>query len=57
METGTTAEVCTKLGIKWLGYEINKEYRKDIEKRLSHCQKEPFQIELTNFVLQKTIKK
>ena len=41
MGSGTTAEVCTKLGIPWLGYEINEVYSQDINKRLKNCVKEP----------------
>lgn len=41
--SGTTAEVCTKLGIKWLGYELNEVYSQDINKRLKNCKKEPVQ--------------
>ena len=41
--SGTTAEVCTKLGIPWLGYEINEVYSQDINKRLKNCKKEPVQ--------------
>lgn len=41
--SGTTAEVCTKLGIPWLGYEINEVYSQDINKRLKNCKKEPKQ--------------
>ena len=33
--SGTTAEVCTKLGIPWIGYEINEIYSQDINKRLN----------------------
>ena len=33
--SGTTAEVCKKLNIPWIGYEINEIYKKDIEKRLN----------------------
>lgn len=44
--SGTTAEVCTKLGIKWLGYEINEVYAQDINKRLKNCKREPKQITL-----------
>jgi len=46
MGSGTTAEICTKLGIKWFGYEINEVYKQDIELRLKNCKKEPKQIEL-----------
>ena len=41
--SGTTAEVCTKLGIKWIGYELNMEYSHDINLRLTNCKKEPKQ--------------
>jgi len=44
--SGTTAEVCVKLGIPWFGYEINEVYSQDINKRLKNCKKEPKQIEL-----------
>ncbi len=44
--SGTTAEVCTKLGIPWLGYEINKVYSQDINMRLKGCKREPKQINL-----------
>lgn len=44
--SGTTAEVCTKLGIPWIGYEINEVYRQDIEKRLKNCPIDPKQITL-----------
>lgn len=43
MGSGTTAEICTKLGIPWLGYEINEIYSQDINKRLKNCKKEPVQ--------------
>ena len=46
MGSGTTAEVCTKLGVPWLGYEINEVYSQDINKRLKNCKKEPKQMEL-----------
>ena len=46
MGSGTTAEVCTKLGIPWVGYEINEVYSQDINKRLKNCKKEPFQSKL-----------
>ena len=46
MGSGTTAEVCTKLGIKWIGYEINNVYSQDINKRLKNCKKQPQQIKL-----------
>ena len=44
--SGTTAEVCTKLGIPWIGYEIKEVYSQDINKRLKNCKKEPRQITL-----------
>lgn len=44
--SGTTAEVCEKLGIKWLGYEINEVYSQDIEKRLKNVKVEPKQCDL-----------
>lgn len=47
--SGTTAEVCTKLGIKWLGYELNEVYSHDINKRLKNCKKEPQQVSLEVF--------
>jgi len=47
--SGTTAEVCEKLGIKWLGYEINEVYSQDIEKRLKNIRVEPKQISLETF--------
>ena len=49
--SGTTAEVCTKLGIKWLGYEINEVYSQDINKRLKNSKKEPQQIDLKNYII------
>lgn len=45
--SGTTAEACTKLGIKWLGYEINKKYSEDINNRLRNVKKEPKQMILS----------
>jgi len=51
MGSGTTAEVCTKLGIPWIGYEINEIYKQDIEKRLKGSVKEPEQINLLKFVV------
>ena len=48
--SGTTAEVCTKLGIPWIGYEINEVYSQDINKRLKNCKKEPQQINLEKYV-------
>ncbi|KKN34300.1 hypothetical protein LCGC14_0794970 [marine sediment metagenome] len=33
--SGTTAEVCKKLNIPWIGYEINPIYKEDIESRLN----------------------
>ena len=47
--SGTTAEVCTKLGIKWIGYEINTEYEEDINNRLKKCKKEPIQTNLFSY--------
>ena len=47
MGSGTTAEVCTKLGIKWLGYEINEVYSQDITTRLKNCKKELTTIQKT----------
>jgi len=44
--SGTTAEVCTKLDIPWLGYEVNEVYSQDIDKRLNNCKKEPQQTTL-----------
>lgn len=44
--SGTTAEVCTRLGIPWLGYEINEVYSQDINKRLKNCKREPKQVTL-----------
>ena len=35
--SGTTAEVCTKLDIPWIGYEINEKYSNDINLRLKNC--------------------
>ena len=49
MGSGTTAEVCTKFGIKWVGYELNPIYKQDIDKRLRYCKKEPQQISLEVF--------
>ena len=37
--SGTTAEVCKKLNIPWIGYEINKIYSQDINKRLNKINK------------------
>lgn len=34
--SGTTAEVCKELDIPWLGYEIEKDYKKDIDMRLDN---------------------
>ncbi len=48
--SGTTAEMCEKLGIKWLGYEIKEEYSKDINKRLKNVKVEPKQIEMEAFL-------
>lgn len=35
MGSGTTAEVCKKLNIPWIGYEINEIYSQDVNKRLN----------------------
>ena len=51
MGSGTTAEVCTKLGIPWIGYEMNKSYKQDIDARLRNCIKEPNQIELLKYIV------
>ena len=48
--SGTTAEVCTKLGIPWLGYELNEVYSQDINKRLNGCVKEPQQVGLMGYM-------
>jgi DNA modification methylase len=48
--SGTTAEVCTKLGIPWIGYELNEVYSQDINKRLRNCKKEPNQIQLEEWI-------
>ncbi len=48
--SGTTSEVCTKLGIPWLGYEINEVYSQDINKRLKNCKREPKQISIMDCV-------
>jgi DNA modification methylase len=52
--SGTTAQVCESLGIKWLGYEIKEEYSQDIDKRLKNVKKEPDQLELDNFLMTQT---
>ena len=42
--SGTTAEVCIKLGIPWVGYEINLIYKQDMDLRISKgmsCIKSP----------------
>lgn len=51
--SGTTAEVCTKLGIPWLGYELNEVYSQDIDKRLKDCKREfkPTQLNLEGWNL------
>ncbi|HEC40834.1 hypothetical protein LCGC14_0938190 [marine sediment metagenome] len=48
--SGTTAEVCTKLGIPWVGYEINEVYSQDINKRLKNCKKEKQQVSVGSFL-------
>jgi len=50
MGSGTTAEVCTKLGIPWVGYEINEVYSQDIIKRLENCKKEANQMILEEWI-------
>ncbi|MFW9972967.1 MAG: DNA methyltransferase [Candidatus Odinarchaeota archaeon] len=50
MGSGTTAEVCTKLGIPWFRYEMNKNFKQDIETRLKNCVKEPQQINLLKYM-------
>ena len=37
--SGTTAEVCEYLGIRWLGFEKEERYAPDIEKRVKNGQK------------------
>jgi DNA modification methylase len=32
--SGTSAEVATALGIKWIGFDINKTFENDIKKRI-----------------------
>lgn len=44
--SGTTAEACVKLGIKWLGYEIEEKYSHDINLRLENCKKLKKKIQL-----------
>lgn len=34
--SGTTAEVCENMDIKWIGYEKEKDYKEDIDMRLSN---------------------
>ena len=51
MGSGTTAEICTKLGIPWIGYEMNESYKQDIETRLKNCVKEPHQIKLFKYLV------
>jgi DNA modification methylase len=48
--SGTTAEACTRLSIKWVGYEINKEYKVDINKRLKHCKKKAHQLSMAEYI-------
>jgi len=48
--SGTTALVCKKLGIPWIGYEMNESYRIDIEKRLRGCNKELTQVNLLQYL-------
>ncbi len=33
--SGTTAQVASHLGLKWIGFEINKQYENDIRKRIA----------------------
>jgi len=51
--SGTTAEVCNELGIPWIGYEINKIYSQDINKRLKNCKREPQQVDVFKFIKNK----
>lgn len=44
--SGTTAQECIKLGIPWIGYEINKTYKHDIDLRIKNCKKELIQSKL-----------
>lgn len=37
--SGTTAEVCEDLGIKWLGFEIKEEYKQDINRRIDRVKR------------------
>lgn len=39
MGSGTTAVVCISLGIKWIGYEINKIYEKGMDIRINAFKK------------------
>jgi len=32
--SGTTAQVCESLGIRWVGFETNLQYRRDIRNRI-----------------------
>jgi len=32
--SGTTAQVCESLGISWIGFETNLQYRQDIRNRI-----------------------
>lgn len=48
--TGTTFEVCIKLGLQFIGYEINHKYDYDIQKRVKNCKKEPKKIVLDKFM-------
>lgn len=47
--SGTTAEICTKLGIPWIGYELKKVFEQDLNRRLKRCKKEPKQTNLLSF--------
>lgn len=45
--SGTSGQIATELGIKWVGIEKNKQYEKDIKKRLRNCIKIPVQKTIT----------
>lgn len=48
--SGVTSSVCEELGIKWLAYEINKEYDKDFQARLKRLKKKQLQQSLESFL-------
>lgn len=50
MGTGSTAEACKKLNRRYIGYEINEEYKQDIDNRLKNCRLQPKQHQLEAFV-------